>query len=128
MGAIVGVGLDLVELSRVERSLERWGERLVARLMDPAEAAALPTTPAERVHAVAAAIALKEAASKALATGWSHGVHWRQVVARPGSPPTVELVGRAAEVARTRGSSSGATTCSMENRGDLLLAEVWLLQ
>jgi len=127
LGDIVGVGLDLVELSRVARSLERWGDRLVSRLMDPGEAGALPSGRPERIQAVATAIALKEAASKALATGWSRGVHWRQVVARPGPPPAVELTGRAAEVARERGSS-GTTMSSLETRGDLLLAEVWLLE
>jgi len=127
LGDIVGVGLDLVELSRVARSLSRWGDRLVARLMDPGEAGDLPRGAPERIQAVAAAIALKEAASKALATGWSRGVHWRQVVARPGPPARVELTGRAAEVARRRGSS-GTTSCSVETRGDLLLAEVWLLK
>ncbi len=84
-------------------------------------------TKVERARAIAAAIALKEAASKALATGWSRGVHWRQVVARPGPPPAVELTGRAAEVAHARGSS-GETSASIETRGDLLLAEVWLLK
>ena len=126
LSSIVGIGLDLVELSRISRSLERWGTRLVHKLMDPAEADALPEAGEPRVLAVATAIALKEAASKAIGTGWSRGVHWRQVVARSG-PPAVDLTGRAAEVARRLGSS-GSTRASVETRGDLLLAEVWLLR
>jgi holo-[acyl-carrier protein] synthase len=125
--SVLGIGLDLVELSRVARSLERWGTRLVDRLMDPDEAGRLPPAGEPRVRAVAAAIALKEAASKALGTGWSHGVHWRQVVASPGPPASVELTARASDVARRRGSS-GRTSSSVETRGDLLLAEVWLLK
>jgi holo-[acyl-carrier protein] synthase len=128
LGAIVGIGLDLVELSRVARSLERWGDRLVAKLMDAGEAAALPPGGPARVETVAAAIALKEAASKALGTGWSGGVSWRHVIARPRPPAAVELTARAAEVARMRGSRSLTTSCSLETRGDLLLAEVWLLK
>ncbi len=124
---IVGIGLDLVELSRVARSLERWGDHFVDKLMDPEEAGRLPGPPAERVFAVSAAVALKEAASKALGTGWSNGVRWRDVVADPGPPPTVTLVGPAAEVAARRGSA-GEMTVLLESRGDLLLAEVWLLR
>jgi holo-[acyl-carrier protein] synthase len=76
--------VDLVELDRVEASLERWGDRLVAKLMAPPEAARLPTAAPERVRAVALAIAAKEAASKAIGTGWSRGVRWRDVeVMRP---------------------------------------------
>jgi len=127
LSAIVGIGLDLVEISRVTRSLDRWGARLVDKLMDPEEASRLPAGGEDRARAVAAAIALKEAASKALGTGWSRGVHWRQVIARTGPPATVLLTARAAHVARARGSS-GATVTSMEARGDLLLAEVWLLE
>ena len=127
MSTLVGIGLDLVELSRVAQSLERWGNRLVGKLMDADEAGRLPAGGAERVYAVAAAIALKEAASKALGTGWSHGVQWRQVVAEPGPPPAVRLVARAADVARARGSA-GLTSASLETRGDLVRAEVWLLR
>lgn len=127
MGGIVGIGLDLVELSRVAKSLARWGPRLVDKLMDPGEAGGLPARGEARVAAVATAIALKEAASKALSTGWSSGVHWRQVVATAGPPPGVQLTGRALEVARQLGSA-GTTSASVETRGDLLLAEVWLLR
>ena len=61
---VVGLGVDLVELPRVAASLSRWGERLVAKLMDAEEAARLPAAPAERARALALAIAGKEAASK----------------------------------------------------------------
>ena len=92
---MLGLGVDLVELDRVESSLQRWGDRLVAKLMDPPEAARLPAGGAERVRAVALAIAAKEAASKAIGTGWSRGVRWRDVVRDEDS---VRLLGRALEV------------------------------
>ena len=119
----MGIGIDLVETSRVRRSLERWGDRLVAKLMDEDEARQLPPSADERPQAVAAAIALKEAASKALGTGWSHGVRWRDVVAFRDAP-RVELRARAAEVARARGAQE--STARLEIRGDLVIAEVWL--
>jgi holo-[acyl-carrier protein] synthase len=122
---LVGIGLDLVELSRVRRALARWGDRLVRKLMDDDEAKRLPGDEDERVRAVAAAIALKEATSKALATGWSQGVAWRQVIADAEPVPSVRLLGRAAEVAAARGAS-GAPMAWLETRADLLLAEVWL--
>jgi len=122
---IVGIGLDLVELSRVRRSLERWEDRLIRKLMDEDEARRLPSDVDGRARAVAAAIALKEAASKALATGWSHGVSWRQVIADPGPPAAVRLTGRAAEVATARGAR-GTPSAWLDAGPELVLAEVWL--
>lgn len=123
---VVGLGIDIVELDRVARSLERWGERLVAKLMDPDEAALLPAATAERVHAVALAIAGKEAASKAIGTGWSRGVRWRDVVVTLGPAPRIRLEAEAAAVARRLGSS-GRAEVHLEIRGPLALGEVRLL-
>ena len=123
---LIGIGLDLVEIGRVERALARFGARFVAKLMDPEEAAALPAAPGELAVALALAIAAKEAASKALGTGWSQGVRWRDVVLSPGPVPRVRLDGRAAEVAHRLGSS-GRTRARLERRGSLVLGEVWLL-
>jgi holo-[acyl-carrier protein] synthase len=123
---IVGVGLDLVELERVERALARWGERLVGKLMDGDEAARLPSPPAARVEAVARAIAAKEAGSKALGTGWSQGVRWRDVVLEPGPPARVLLRARAADTAAALGSRGGSEL-RFEVREGLVLAEVRLL-
>jgi holo-[acyl-carrier protein] synthase len=123
---LIGIGLDLVEAARVERALARFGERFVGKLMDADEKDALPSRPAERAAALALAVAAKEAASKALGTGWSQGVHWRDVVVSLGQTPTVRLDGRAAEVARALGSS-GRTRARLERRGPLVVGEVWLL-
>jgi holo-[acyl-carrier protein] synthase len=123
---VIGIGLDLVETGRVERLLERYGERFVRKLMDPAEADALPEDAAERVLRLALAIAAKEAASKALGTGWSHGVRWRDVVVTTAPEAAVRLEGRAAEVAAGRGSS-GRTRARLEIAGQHAIGEVWLL-
>jgi holo-[acyl-carrier protein] synthase len=123
---IVGVGIDLIEQARVARALERWGERLVAKLMGPQEAARLPAG-AQRARAVALAIAAKEAASKALGTGWTHGVAWRDVVVEDLGPPvTLRLDGGALARARRLGSA-GRTRAVLEVRGDLVIGRVRLL-
>jgi holo-[acyl-carrier protein] synthase len=123
---VIGIGLDLVETARVGRALERHGERFVRKLMDPEEAAGLPGGGPERVLSLALAIAGKEAASKALGTGWSRGVRWRDVVVSTGPEAAVRLEGRAAEVARELGSS-GRCRVRLEVRGSLALGELWLL-
>ena len=123
---VIGIGLDLVETARVARALERFGERFVKKLMDPEEAAALPEAPEERALALALAVAGKEAASKALGTGWSQGVRWRDVVVTAGPEPRVRLDGRAAAVARARGSS-GRSRLRLSVDGALVIGEFWLL-
>ena len=123
---VIGIGLDLVETRRVERALARFGPRFVGKLMDPQEAAALPEAPPERARALARAVAGKEAASKALGTGWSRGVRWRDVVVTAGPEPNVSLRGRAAEVARALGSS-GRSRVRLSVDGALAVGEFWLL-
>ena len=76
--------------------------------------------------ALALAIAGKEAASKAIGTGWSRGVRWRDVVVNLGPPPSVNLHGRAADVARSLGGS-GRTRTQLEFRGPLAVGQVQLL-
>lgn len=123
---VVGLGIDLVEWSRLRGSLERWGDRFVAKLMDAEEAARLPPGGEERWRALALAVAGKEAASKALGTGWSRGVRWRDVVVEWGPPPSIRLEAEAAVVARSLGSS-GRARVTLEIRGPLAIGEVWLL-
>ena len=127
MTMVVGLGVDLVEIARVKRLLERYRERFIHRLMDPEEARHLPADGPERVGALALAIAGKEAASKALGTGWSRGVRWRDVIVTRVPEPAVQLRGRAAEVARERGSEGHSRT-QLATVGSLAIGEVWLLR
>jgi len=122
----VGVGIDLIEGERVARALDRWGERLVAKLMGAEEAARLPAPASDRARALALAIAAKEAASKALGTGWTRGVTWRDVVVELGPPLRVRLEGGALARAQRLGSA-GQTRATLERRGDLVLGQVRLL-
>lgn len=118
---VLGLGVDLVEIERVERALARWQQRFVAKLMEPEEAAGLPSAGPERPLALARAIAGKEAASKAIGTGWTRGVRWRDVVIDP-SVPSVRLAGRALDFARRLGSS-GRGLLVLERRDGLVVAE-----
>jgi len=120
-----GLGIDLVEPERVERALARWGERFLAKLMSPEEIAALPA--GRRIDAIADAIAVKEAASKAIGTGWSRGVRWRDVVvAHHAGGASARLEAQALAFARRLGSL-GALEVKVARRDGHVLATVRLL-
>lgn len=123
---VVGAGIDLIELDRVAAALGRWEGRLIGHLMDDDEAARMADEPVGLVEAVAFRIALKEASSKAIGTGWTQGVRWRDVSVSLGSPPRVELRAKALEVARRLGST-GAMATAVELRRGLVYAEALLL-
>jgi holo-[acyl-carrier protein] synthase len=123
---VVGLGIDLIELDRVAAAQARWGSRLVRKLMDPPEADRLPPLEPDRSRAIALAIAGKEAASKAIGTGWTRGVRWRDVEVFLEDAPRVVLRAAAADRARALGST-GATRTRLEVKGGLALGEVWLL-
>ena len=123
---VIGLGVDLVEMDRVQQALDRWGERFVAKLMEPEEADRLPPEGEGRRRALALAIAGKEAASKALGTGWSRGVRWRDVDVHLGPPPRLTLKGAAARRAEQLGATQRVQLI-LEARGELALAQVRLL-
>ncbi|MCK2053970.1 holo-ACP synthase [Methylobacterium sp. 37f] len=95
---IVGIGSDLCDIRRIEKSLERYGERFTHRIFTQAERAKCDAR-AARAPSYARRFAAKEACSKALGTGIAQGVFWRdmEVVNRPGGRPTLRLTGAAAE-------------------------------
>ncbi len=104
---ILGCGIDVVEVSRVERLFRERGERLLARVLTEREREACRRS-RRPVLPLARRIALKEAAMKALGTGWGRGVAFPQVEtvpdpARPGHL-RLQLHGRAGEVARALGA------------------------
>ena len=110
--AIIGIGLDLIELSRVERGLTRFGGHFLDRIMADGERRAVPGDPAaptaRTVAHVAARFAAKEAAVKALGTGFAEGVGPRDVAVRslPSGKPELVLSGRARERAEALGVAS----------------------
>ncbi len=93
---IIGLGSDLIDIRRIERALERFGERFVNRVFTDIERAKSDRRK-ERAASYAKRFAAKEACSKALGTGLSRGVFWRDmgVVNLPGGKPTIRLTGGA---------------------------------
>ena len=101
---IVGIGIDVVEIARIRRLRERWQDRFLQRVFTEAELAYALRRHDPAQH-LAARFAAKEATLKALGTGLSMGVRWREMeVRRPrGQAPCLTLSGRTAELADARG-------------------------
>jgi holo-[acyl-carrier protein] synthase len=97
---IIGIGSDILDIRRIERTIERHGDRFLERIFTTAERAkAEKRTERIRAATYAKRFAAKEAASKALGTGFRAGVFWRDlgVVNLPSGQPTLRLTGGAAE-------------------------------
>ncbi len=94
---IVGIGSDLIDIRRVEKTLERHAERFIARVFTEIEKEKSERRK-ERAASYAKRFAAKEACAKALGTGIARGVYWRDmgVVNLPGGKPTMRLTGGAA--------------------------------
>ena len=103
-GVIIGSGVDLCEVPRIEQAIARYGERFVARIFTPREIA-YANRKANRAERFAARFAAKEAGMKAIGTGWRHGITWQdfEVTNLPSGRPTLQFHGRAAEVAEKLG-------------------------
>lgn len=95
---ILGIGSDLIDIRRIEKSIERHGERFVVRIFTDIERARAEGR-AQRAASYAKRFAAKEACAKALGSGISEGVFWRDmgVVNLPNGRPTMHLTGGAAE-------------------------------
>jgi len=95
---IIGIGSDLIDIRRVQKSLDRFGERFTNRIFTDIEQAKSDRR-RERAASYAKRFAAKEACSKALGTGLARGVFWRDmgVVNLPGGKPTMRLTNGAAD-------------------------------
>jgi len=95
---IIGLGSDLIDIRRIERSLERHGARFINRIYTQVEQAKSENR-RQRAASYAKRFAAKEACSKALGTGISKGVFWRDlgVVNLPSGAPTMKLTNGAAK-------------------------------
>jgi holo-[acyl-carrier protein] synthase len=94
---IIGLGNDVIDIRRVERTIERYGERFLSRIFTDTERRKSDGR-AARAASYAKRFAAKEACAKALGTGFRSGVFWRDmgVVNLPSGRPTLELTGGAA--------------------------------
>ncbi len=101
---IVGIGVDLCEVERMEAAIARHGERFLARIYTKAERAYCESKP-NRMERFAGRFAAKEAAMKAIGTGWSRGVGWRdfEVTRAASGQPVICFHGAARRVAEELG-------------------------
>jgi holo-[acyl-carrier protein] synthase len=122
---IVGTGIDIAEVPRIRQSIERFGGRFLRRIYSVGEIRYCDSK-ANRIERYAARFAAKEAAMKALGTGWSHGVRWVdcEVVRLPGGRPTITFHGRAGEIAAKLGVKNAAL--SISHTEDQAIAQVIL--
>jgi holo-[acyl-carrier protein] synthase len=98
---ILGLGNDIIDIRRVEKTIERYGERFLSRVFTDTERRKSDGRTL-RAASYAKRFAAKEACAKALGTGFRRGVYWRDmgVVNLPSGRPTMELTGGAARVLR----------------------------
>ena len=122
---IIGLGTDITEIDRIAEAIERYGERFLRRVFTEQEVAYCTRRRVAAIH-FAGRFASKEAAMKALGTGHSHGVLWRDVeVLRPGGPPQLRFHGGAARRFEALGARSSLLTITHTNT--LAMAQVMLL-
>ena len=102
---IVGSGVDLAEVPRIRKAIERFGERFITRIYTPLEIDYVERRGASRFERFAARFAAKEAGMKAIGTGWRHGVRWLdfEVANLPSGKPTLLFHGVAASFAERLG-------------------------
>jgi holo-[acyl-carrier protein] synthase len=125
MSNIIGLGVDATEIDRIAATIERYGERFIRRVFTDAEIAYCTRRRTAAIH-FAGRFAAKEAGMKALGTGHSQNVLWRDVeVIRAGGPPRLEFHGGAAR----RFAAMGATgsLLSITHSETLAIAQVMLL-
>ena len=125
MSNIIGLGLDATDIGRISDTIERYGERFLRRIFTDGEIAYCTRRRVPAIH-FAGRFAAKEAAMKALGTGHSRGVLWRDCeVVRRGGPPQLHFHGGAA---RRFASIGGKTSLLTITHSDALaLAEVLIL-
>ena len=121
---ILGLGTDITEVPRIARSIERFGGHFLERVYTPGEIAYCMARKKSAAHSFAARFAAKEAGAKALGTGISRGIGWKEleVVRLPGQAPQLRLSGRAAARAQHLGVSR--VSLSLTHTAETALAVV----
>lgn len=109
------IGTDICSLKRIALAYERFGQRFLRRILTEQEMKYVLSQPLHTVARLAGRFAAKEAASKALGTGW-HGVGWKEieVIRQASGEPRLFLHGRAAAIAEKRGLKHWEVSISHE--------------
>ena len=126
MTDVKGVGVDLTQIPRLRRVVERWDDRFLRRVFTDEEIAYCRRHKEPARH-FAARFAAKEAGMKALGTGLRLGVKWRELEVRRerGQAPTMVLTGRTKAIARAKGASR--VLLSLSHDGDYAMAQALLV-
>ena len=125
---IIGIGSDLIDIRRIEKTLERHGSRFIERVYTPIEQAKSDRRK-ERAASYAKRFAAKEACAKALGTGLSHGVFWRDmgVVNLPSGAPTMQLTNGAAKRLSAITPAGCSTRIHLTITDDFPLAQAFVI-
>jgi holo-[acyl-carrier protein] synthase len=120
---IVGLGVDISEVDRIQEAIARHGERFLQRVFTPAEIAYC-NRHRDRAERFAGRFAAKEATMKALGTGWSSGVRWVdiEVTRLPTGQPTLSLYGAARQIGERLGMRRASL--SITHSGNTAFAQV----
>src|SRR6266853_253983 len=125
MANIIGLGIDATDIHRIAGTLAQYGERFMRRIFTDGEVAYCTRRKVPAIH-FAGRFAAKEAAMKALGTGHTQGVLWRDVeVVRRGGPPQLQLHGGAERRFRAMGGRSSMLTITHSD--ELAIAQVLIL-
>jgi holo-[acyl-carrier protein] synthase len=121
---VLGHGVDLANVARIERMLQEHPDRFAERVFTAVERAYADAGGVRRAERYAARFAAKEAAMKALGTGWRSGIAWTdaEVVHGADGAPTLRVHGRLAEIAAERGID--AWLISLSHTDELAMASV----
>jgi holo-[acyl-carrier protein] synthase len=116
---VTGIGIDVIQNERIRDSIQRFGDRFLHRIYTEGEIEYCKKCAQPEIH-YAARFAAKEAAFKALGTGWAAGVKWKdiEVVRQPSGKPDLHLHGEAL----ARASSAGATRFQVSLTHDQLVS------
>ena len=125
MSHIIGLGIDATDIHRIAETIERYGDRFLHRIFTEGEVAYAMRRRTPAIH-LAGRFAAKEAAMKALGTGWGEGVGWRdiEVLRLPTGLPSLRFHGRALE--RLTALGAHRAHLSLTHSRDLALAHVVL--
>ncbi len=112
---IIGIGIDLVRITRIREADQRWGKRFRERVFTPVEIG-YALDHASPYPRFAGQFAVKEAVLKAVGTGWREGIRWTdiEISHAPSGAPRVTLSGRTGEVFREKGGERIYTSITHE--------------
>ena len=125
---IIGIGSDMIDICRIEKTIERYGDRFLDRVFTEMERVKSDRR-VNRAASYAKRFAAKEACAKALGTGLNHGVFWRDmgVVNLPSGQPTMTLTGGAAERLQSLVPENHVAQIHLTITDDFPLAQAFVL-